>query len=393
MTTEETLYMERIMVLLAKKQSGTLTKNEQLELSTWLEADEKNTLTAKNIKKTDFAYNVLKDWRPEDAKASLERINQRIYGKPARKLWQVIAVAATIGIILFSAGLLYFQRHTKQEKAKFTHQKDILPGHNGGATLTLANGVKIRITDAKTGNIANQQGVKISKTADGQIRYEIADTKSGNSEFNTLSTARGEQVQVRLPDGTLVFLNAASSLVYPTTFKGLKTRETTLTGEAYFQAAKDQKHPFIVKTKDQQVEVLGTRFNINTYDDDHKNITKTTLEEGSVKVSAGETERTIVPGEQATIQKNKIAVTKGDLEEVLAWKNGYFRFNEEKITTIMSKLSRWYNIDVVYMGTPPDETFTGTVSRNKNLNQALKILQNTNGVKFKIEGRRVTVMP
>ncbi|MBE9601937.1 FecR family protein [Pedobacter sp. MC2016-24] len=393
MTIEEALYIERIMVLLAKKHSNELTESEHLELSEWLEADEKNIRVVKDIEKGDFTFRVLKDWRPEDATASLQRINQRIYGKPARKLWQVVAVAATIAIVLFGAGLFYFQNKNKQEKAAFASQKDILPGRYGGATLTLANGEKIRITDAKAGDIANQQGVKISKTADGQILYEIAGTKLGNTEFNTLSTACGEQAQVKLPDGTLVFLNAASSLAYPTTFKGLSTRETSLKGEAYFQVAKDKKHPFIVKTKNQQVEVLGTRFNINAYDDDHTNITKTTLEEGSVKVSAGEKELTIIPGEQASIQNNKIAVIKADLEEVLAWKNGYFRFNGEKITSIMTKLSRWYNIDVVYLGPPTDETFTGTVSSDKNLGQALKILQNTNGVKFKVEGRRVTVMP
>lgn len=393
MTIEEALYIERIMALLAKNRGGELTESEHLELSEWLEADEKNIRIVKDTEKGDFTFRVLKDWRPEDATASLQRINQRIYGKPARKLWQVVAVAATIAIVLFGAGLLYFQNNNKQEKAAFASQKDILPGRYGGATLTLANGEKIRITGAKAGDIANQQGVKISKTADGQILYEIADTKLGNTEFNTLSTARGEQAQVKLPDGTLVFLNAASSLAYPTTFKGLSTRETSLKGEAYFQVAKDKKHPFIVKTKNQQVEVLGTRFNVNAYDDDHKNITKTTLEEGSVKVSAGEKELTIIPGEQASIQNNKIAVIKADLEEVLAWKNGYFRFNGEKITSIMTKLSRWYNIDVVYLGPPTDETFTGTVSSDKNLSQALKILQNTNGVKFKVEGRRVTVMP
>jgi transmembrane sensor len=391
MTTEESLYIERMMLLLAKKQSATLTETEQLELNTWLEADQENATLAANIAKSDFTYQVLKNWRPEHAAASLERINQRIYQKPVRKLWRPISVAAAIGSILIGAGLFYAQYQSHTETSTIDQKKDILPGHNG-ATLTLANGSKIRITHAGMGNFVDQPGVKISKTSDGRLLYEIADSKSDKTEFNTLSTARGEQVQLRLPDGTVVFLNAASSLKYPTTFKGLKTRETVLSGEAYFQVAKDKLHPFIVNSADQQVEVLGTQFNVNAYGDEDINTTKTTLEEGSVKIRSGMMERNILPGEQAIIRKKSIQVTKGDLEEVLAWKNGYFRFRGEKIKSIMSKLSRWYNIDVMYVGNPTEETFTGTVSRDKNISQALKILENTNSVKFKIEGRRITVI-
>lgn len=391
MTIEESLHIERIMLLLAKRQDATLTEAEQLELGSWINGDPDNALTANSVAKSDFTYRVLKEWEPESAMAALERVNARIDEQPVKKLWRSVPVAAAIGAILVAAGLFYFQLQRNQEKTGMVARKEILPGHNG-ATLTLANGSQIKITDAKPGNLVQQSGVKISKTPDGQLLYEIAATESDKPEFNTLTTARGEQAQLKLPDGTLVYLNAASSLKYPTSFKGLKTREATLSGEAYFRVAKDKKHPFIVNSSEQQVEVLGTHFNINAYGDEGKHTTKTTLEEGSVKVRSALNQRIISPGEQAVVSRNTIQVSKADLEEVLAWKNGYFRFQNEKITSIMLKLSRWYDIEVAYVGKPSEETFTGTVSRDKNIMQALKILENTNGVKFKIQGRRVTVI-
>jgi transmembrane sensor len=316
------------------------------------------------------------------------------------RLWPRIAVAASILIVASLGFYFYSINQSANDQNQVTFQNDIAPGKNG-ATLTLANGKKIFINDALVGNIAEQAGVKISKTSDGQIIYVISsersDEKSQGTGYNTLSTTRGEQTQVRLPDGSLVFLNAMSSLKYPTSFAKQAKRQVSLTGEGYFEIAKDKAHPFIVTTDKQEVAVLGTHFNINSYADEAS--VRTTLLEGSVRVvtssRASEATRDLIlkPNQQSTLLAGNFKITNVNAEDAVAWKNGTFIFNDETLESIMNRVSRWYDVDVVYQGNiNKRELYYGGVSRYDNISKVLQTLELTKGVHFKIEGRRLLVM-
>lgn len=332
----------------------------------------------------------------EKAKATIyARLPKADSNVRIRKLWPRIAVTAAVLIVVFGAGLFYYSTQLEKQANVVAYGKDINPGRNG-ATLTLANGQKILINEALAGNIANQTGVKISKTKEGQIIYEIVGDNSNKLEYNTLSTARGEQTQVRLPDGSLVFLNAASTLKYPTRFTNLQKREVSLIGEGYFEIAKDKAHPFVVSTEKQKIEVLGTHFNINSYADEA--YTKTTLLEGSVKIvplsyQDGSKPVILKPDQQSVLTDNSLKIDEVNSENAIAWKNGLFVFEDEPLQDIMKRVSRWYNVEIVYEnGVNKNTQFWGSVSRYDKVSKVLEGLELTKGVHFKIEEGRITVM-
>lgn len=310
------------------------------------------------------------------------------HGKPkVIKLWAHTAVAAVIATVILGAGLFFYYTELNNPD----QQQDIAPGGNK-AVLTLADGRKISLTDVANGSIAQQSGISITKTATGQLVYTLANSNPNTSTlaYNTLEIPKGGQYEVHLPDGTSVWLNASSSLKYPISFASLKQRIVELTGEAYFQVAKDKTHPFVVKTSGQEVRVLGTHFNINAYSDE--SAIKTTLLEGSVEVTSAAGSKVLFPGQQAILKRNELSVNEANTEEAIAWKNGYFRFNGENIESIMRKLSRWYNIEVSFVGNVKSKTFTGRISRFKSISQVLKMLGKTKVIHFKVEERRVIVL-
>jgi len=326
----------------------------------------------------------------------LNFLQSRMSEKKKVRLWPRIGIASAIAFMVIGA---YFFKSilTKSDNGNNTLvAANIAPGKNG-ATLTLANGQKILINDALAGNIASQSGVKISKTRTGQIIYEMTDQESSKLEYNTLTTTKGEQTQVRLPDGSLVFLNAASSLRYPASFAKSAKRSVDLTGEGYFEIAEDKSHPFVVNAENQEVKVLGTHFNINAYRDEKA--VKTTLLEGSVRVApvfgggyvAGEKVRVLKPGQQSSLTDREIQVSNVNIDEVMAWQKGYFRFYNEDISSIMRKVSRWYNIEVEYSGELPENGFNARITKYASIKQVLGKLEKTGDVHFKIEGRKVIV--
>lgn len=313
--------------------------------------------------------------------------------KPQRiKLWSRIAIAGSIALALSIAGYLFFNnQETKTNSSAFA--TTVAPGVNG-ATLTLSNGRKIKLSDAINGELAEEAGVAITKSADGELVYELKGSSLQGDQINTLTTARGETYQVRLPDGSSVWLNAESSISYTATLNDKGLRTVRLNGEAYFEVAHNAEKPFRVLSKGQMIEVLGTKFNINTYADEPA--VRTALIEGSVKVvslSLSKTE-TLKPGQQSllSINNNSIKVEKVDIEEAIAWKNGYFNLNNENIQDVMRKLARWYDIEVEYKGKLPDIVLGGEIPRNTKLSEALKILEVAN-VHFIIEGKKITVVP
>lgn len=307
------------------------------------------------------------------------------------KIVAAASIVLTVGISLF----LYKSNNPTSIKKQIVNEvlaNDVGPGKNR-ATLTLSDGRKVLLAAASNGQLAEQAGVKIRKTSDGQLIYENGtnNTKSVQPVSNTLSTANGETYTLVLPDGSKVWLNAATSLKYPASFVNLRKRVIELSGEAYFEVSKDKSRPFIVKSVDQEVEVLGTHFNINSYTDEL--YTRTTLLEGAVRVSTGNNQIALQPGKQASLNKKQgnLVVSEVDVEEVMAWKNGNFVFMNEDIKSVMKKISRWYDVEVIYEQDVSEKAVWGTISRFRNVSQVLNMLEMTGVVKFKIEGRRIIV--
>ena len=315
----------------------------------------------------------------------------------APRLWYQLGIAASI-LLLIATSLFFYTNRTVDDNiaAKVVEPTEaiIKPGDDK-AILTLSDGTKIILEDAKNGILANQAGVSIQKTSDGELLYSFSNSANSvtqaedNILYNKIETPIGGKYQVNLPDGSKVWLNSSSSLRFSALFNG-DTREVELSGEAYFDVSKNKSKPFRVITKDQIVEVLGTQFNINSYSDEGP--IKTTLIEGSVKITYKNKVVLLSPGQQFQPKELVSAVLEADTEEVVAWKEGYFVFKNEDIKSIMRKLSRWYNVEVNYSGNIPEVGFGGNISRSKDISEVLDVLQLTNAIHFKVEGRRITVM-
>jgi ferric-dicitrate binding protein FerR (iron transport regulator) len=337
---------------------------------------------------------------------------QKTFFKRRNRWW---VAAAAIMLLLGAGSYFWLNRSHPSPKAAMVQVKpapqpknDVLPGGNK-AMLTLGNGATIILDSAHTGALAQQGNTEVVKLNDGQLLYNQAAKKSGDAfpidhsppTYNTLTTPRGGQYKLVLPDGSTVWLNAASSIRFPTAFTG-NERSVEITGEAYFEVTKNPNRPFIVYFsspneggREGAVKVLGTHFNINAYDDEES--IKTTLLEGSVKVTNDVASATLKPGEQASIiptshTSQSILVHSPDLEEVMAWKNGAFQFNGATIQTVMRQISRWYDVDVEYRG-KSSLHFAGTISRNVNISQVLEMLEKAGGIKTTIIGKKIIVMP
>ena len=304
--------------------------------------------------------------------------------KPIR-LWPkiVASVAALIALIAFGIYFFHYSKHIILTDPPMA--QDLAPGKLG-ATLTLATGKKIRLSEAVKGEIAKEAGISVTKLEDGELVYHINDGSGDPNKINTLTTARGETYILTLPDKSKVWMNAASSLTYSLS---LNERSVKLEGEAYFEVEEGKTHPFIVESREQKIKVLGTHFNVNAYTDEEK--VTTTLLKGSVKVSAKSGSKILKPGNQSLVNENSISITSVDTECAVAWKNNRFLFENDDIQYIMRMIARWYDVNVVYKGEMPTEKFGGGVSRFDNASQVLKILESTGGAHFKIEGRTIFV--
>lgn len=327
----------------------------------------------------------------ENAKSTVwSKIKLKQERKKRKIFFHPVAAAACVAIGL--AAVLYFTLPVKNQVQLVNEVHDAAPGGNK-ARLTLADGSVIDLESAKNGQLVNQGGIRISKTADGQLVY--IDKGGDGSELqaggtNTISTPRGGQYQVILPDGTKVWLNAASSLKYASVFTKAE-RRVVLQGEAYFEVAKDKLRPFKVETDKQTVEVLGTHFNISAYSDE--DAVKTTLSEGSVLLSNASGSVRLSPGEQGQSRgkQSKIAVLKDiDVDKEVAWKSDLFAFDNDDLKTIMRQLSRWYDLDIVYQGSAGGEKYIGEIPRSSKLSEVLRILE-LNHVYIDAKGKVLTV--
>nr|WP_315419102.1 FecR domain-containing protein [uncultured Pedobacter sp.] len=366
----------RAQLLIAKYVSGTCTPEEKIIVESWY---------AKELAKRE-------DQLPEPDYEEIEReiwnkLPQRNTAKITR-MWTRIAVAASVLVCIYT-GYYFFELKQQSLQTAQNSKHEILPGSTK-AVLVLANGTKLDLNDAKSGLLATQGSSEVVKTGSGQVTYTATTVNNPGSLYNTMITPVGGEYRLILSDGTQVWLNAASSIKYPTTFNKYE-RKVEITGEVYFEVAHDASKPFRVITAKQTVEVLGTHFNINAYPDELA--VKTTLLTGSIRISSAKKSALLKPGEQSQFNYREgiSIIDHANTEEAVAWKNGYFRFNNENIRSVMHKLSRWYDVDVVYDGAVSDEGYYGTISRYKTIDEVLKMLQQTKGVQFKIEGRRIVV--
>lgn len=265
---------------------------------------------------------------------------------------------------------------------------DVEPPQSNQAFITLSGGQKIALNGIDENSLTEQDGTKIVKAANGELAYQAAGSPAtGSLVYNTLWNPRGSRVvQMRLSDGSLVWLNAGSSVTYPVRFSG-KERRVSVTGEAYFEVTHNSAMPFVVSNSTTNITVLGTRFNVKAYDDE---ATRITLLEGSVKVNIPGADRLLKPGQQAKVSNSLEVTDNADIEEVMAWKNGFFKFDNVDIRAIMRKATRWYDIEVIYEGNISSERFQGTISMDTRLSELLEVLE-LNKVAYSIENKTVKI--
>lgn len=381
--------MDRLQLLFDKYLHNQITPDEYAELWQLMEEEQLSgqlNPRLQDLWKQDPSYSL----EPAEWELKMAAIRERQSPLPrAGFRWRTFAVAASIILALAAYWVIDLQYTPRENKVQARKNlSEVLPGHSG-AVLTLSNGQKLILDSAGNGELATDANVAIIKK-DDELVY------NGRSEemvYNTVSTDKGRQWRLTLPDGTRVWLNAASSISYPLSFQG-KERVVSMTGEVYFEVVHNAKQPFKVQVGDRLIEDIGTSFNVNAYTDEK--VLTATLLEGAVSISTPQTTQRIVmegAGKQAAVNgSGKISVrTDADTEEVMAWKNGMFSFNQSDIQGIMRQISRWYDLDVMYTGTQSKETFSGMVSRSSNLSQVLKIMEQAS-IRFRLEGKTLIVI-
>lgn len=387
--------------LINKYLEGNCTESEKKLVEDWYGDFEKipisflngDPIAIGNLRKESF-----QELREQIAAKKQEEQNKIVYlpKRNKQKWW----IAAAVLLVLFLGTISYLglrknvgKRLSPASPGISVYKNDVAPGGDK-ATLTLANGTNINLDSAKVGQLSNLGYAKAFKTNNGQLKFKVLPevSKTGIEQYNILSTPQGGVYEITLVDGTKVWLNSASSLRFPNTFEGSQ-RDVYLSGEAYFDVAKNSSMPFQVHVNNMEVKVLGTHFDVMAYKDE--SAVRTTLLEGSVQVSEGNQQVMILPGQQATVSRKSgdaIEVKPVNVTEVIGWKDGLFIFKNTDLQTVMRQLARWYAVTISYEGNINGQ-INGMISRNTNLSQVLDMLTLAGGAHFKIEGHNVTVMP
>jgi transmembrane sensor len=377
--------------LLVRRLRGELSAAEDIELNQWINKDPENKklldmLESEELLQADLDYidsiQVNKAWDKVIAQTNQQTFSDKL--AHIIRIWKYAAIL----IVALAVGIgYYYQRHNTPKISRVGQYKnDIAPGTEG-AILTLANGLKVTLSGAH-GKAQNANGLNYDEQ--GFVSCVLGNGRIRKAGYNTITAPLGYTYKLILPDGSRVWLNSSSSIKFPVVF-GNDERHVYLTGEAYFEVAKNKHKPFRVSANNAVVQVLGTHFNVKAYKDE--TALKATLLEGSIKIVKGNESRLIVPGQQASINNNStdISVNDANIDESIAWKNDRFLFDSEDIKSVMQQLARWYNVQVEYEGAVPEFHFSGGISRKNNISQILKMLELTGGVHFEIEGRKVTV--
>lgn len=381
----------RIEYLLAQYQRGTITPGEEEELVALLAEPAHQQVVEEWIGQVMATEDAGHAMPPEHAGHILEAIFQageinapaKTRRMPLATRW--VAAAVITGMVALGAYLLVKQNG--RPEAAPAYAADIPPGKSQ-AVLVLADGGTVTLDS--TGNRTLQQGSAAVTQANGQLQYTAQNKPEGGLAYNELKTPRGGHFRLQLSDGTTVWMNAGSSLKYPAAFAGTE-RAVELSGEAYFEVAKNAASPFHVTAGGIKILVLGTHFNIKAYADEQT--INTTLLQGAVKVTGRKGSSTLRPGEQAHVGADGVlSVTRVNTSDVMAWKNGLFVFKTADIQTVMREISRWYDVDVVYEGVPTAREFAGKISRSYTLQEVLSVLQ-ASDVHFRLDGKKLTVLP
>lgn len=381
----------RYQELAAKWLDGSITPEEEREFADWYNAGLDKPLLV-----------------PESFAASEEMHRQRLLHKIQAEIhaqapehrrgifWIKWVAAAAVILTVISTGAYFWVNKTGVPESigeeAIVMKTDIAPGGNK-AMLTLANGTQILLDSVNNGVLATQGNTAIIKSQSGQLIFDISKQTAGADDVastatNTLSTPKGGQYIIVLPDGTKVWLNAQSSLHFPTAFNG-KERVVQLSGEAYFEVAKDKHKPFHVQSNGADIEVLGTHFNVMAYTNEP--IMETTLLEGAIKVSKDNRSETIRPGKQVQLSDQGMQIRSIDTLDAVAWKNGIFQFNDTHLKSIMRQVERWYDVKIDYTSLP-DKRYNGMVFRNSNLSEVLKMLEVAGDIRFEVAGKTISVI-
>lgn len=384
---------QQLEALIRKYNAGTCTAEEKQWLEQWYQSFEwnepKNLSSAELQKLKEEAWRAITTHSKADAMPDIPEIGYPKKIVPIIKWWRY---AAAVLIIATGAWIVLKPAPTSKpvidNTVKRTPVKDVMPG-SSKASLTLADGSVVELDSAAVTQLKEEDGTLIDKKY-GKLVYNQSSNNSNIPLYNTLNIPRGAEYQLVLPDGSKVWLNAASSLKFPLRFTG-NERKVFLTGEAYFEVAKNAAMPFKVITDEtMEIEVLGTHFNVNAYEDEAT--VKTTLAEGKVKIKKGVYTVTLSPEQQAQWKKKaeKLSVIEADVEKEIAWKNGIIEFSEDDLPSIMRQLSRWYNVDVGFEGKIPDGKYNGSIPRRATLAEVMEILKIA-GVKYWLENKKVIV--
>ncbi|MBN9384997.1 MAG: FecR domain-containing protein [Chitinophagaceae bacterium] len=393
--SEDAVHIAALIYKIQEKEA--LTDEEQQELDAWVRENKDHAALYERLMDRRGRMSELKGLEEFDTAKAVRAIFDQTGLAPVRQTGRVffsrrwLSAAAVFLLIIMGTWLFVFRRsvpvHTPSSSKVV--RNDIPPGGNK-AVLILADGTQIKLDSASNGQLALQGQANVVKQDNGLLTYHLSgENKPGEIFWNTIEVPRGGQYRLVLSDGSKVWLNAASSIRYPSTFTG-KERSVEITGEAYFEVEKNTAMPFVVKVSDTRVEVLGTHFNIMAYSDEAD--VRTTLLEGAVRVRKGDAALLLTPGQQARVgEGGKIKlIGDADADDVLAWKNNLFSFNDDDIATVMRQVARWYDVDIKYEG-QVTQHFSGNISRKVNVSQLFKMLELTGTVHFKIEGNYILV--
>lgn len=386
----------RVAYLIAGFIRHTLTETEHDELDAWVESSDENMLLFEELTDEKNIEANLAWMDKTKTEESLELTKKKIEFTPEQrnlkaKKW-LYGIAASVILLIGAFGIykIINNKQSKQTSIAINEQSQIQPGGNK-ATLTLSNGNVIDLVSTPNGLIKGDSGTIINKSNDGEILYNDSGTINSAASYNTLTTPKGGQYKVQLPDGSQVWLNAASSLKYPTAF-ATSERIVELKGEGYFEITKDRTKPFKVKLADSsEVKVLGTHFNVMAYENEKSK--DVTLLEGSVQITKGNNQQNLTPGQQGRIISSKIVLVNNvDTDQVIGWKNEQFIFHDADIQSIMRQVARWYDVDIKYE-TTNTQHFNATISRNEPVLRLLHILEETGQIHFKTENKIIYVLP
>ncbi|MNJ91434.1 fec operon regulator FecR [compost metagenome] len=379
---------KRTSELIIKFLKNELSDKEKAEFELWLKAFPENKALVESFRNTEKVQQEVNYLNAVDVNNGWEELSKQIGQTPAKRLaWTKIIQYSAAAILIISVGIgvyIYSAQFKSKGISEIAQVQDIMPGSKK-AVLELADGSVIDLSEANLQLAAKDDNAAID-IKDGVLAFS-ANGKINNSDgYNILRTPKAGEYKMMLPDGSLVWLNAASSLRFPTNFNKHE-RRVELTGEAYFEVAHNKAHPFIVSFNKTEVEVLGTHFNISSY----QTYSKTTLIEGAIKVSEGTNQRLIKPGEQAFTYDGHLTVRAVDTYKSTAWKEGVFYFKDDRIKDILDEVSRWYDVDIVYNGEPNRKRYSGTIRRQATLSQVLEMLKTVSNTEYHLKDKTVTV--